>query len=88
MRAVGLSRRTLQVIARARHAARRLRAGAAVADVVCEAGYYDQPHLTRSLRRLIGHTPVDVARGGMFLDLWPAVRYKTRSDRGRYVPRS
>jgi hypothetical protein len=69
VRAVGLSRRTLQVIARARHAARRLRAGAAVADVVCEAGYYDQPHLTRSLRRLIGHTPVDVARGGMFLDL-------------------
>jgi methylphosphotriester-DNA--protein-cysteine methyltransferase len=46
-----------------------LRAGAAIADVVCDAGYYDQPHLTRSLRRLIGHTPVDVARGDMFLDL-------------------
>jgi hypothetical protein len=69
VRAVGLSRRTLQVIARARHAARRLRAGAAIADVFSEAGYYDQPHLTRSLRRLIGHTPVEVARGGMFLDL-------------------
>jgi hypothetical protein len=69
VRAVGLSRRTLQVIARARYAARRLRAGAAIADVVTDAGYYDQPQLTRSLRRLIGHTPVDVARGGMFLDL-------------------
>jgi hypothetical protein len=69
LRAVGLSRRTLQVIERARYAARRLRAGAAIADVVCDAGYYDQPDLTRSLRRLIGHTPVDVARGGMFLDL-------------------
>ena len=69
VRAVGLSRRTLQAIARARYAARRLRAGATIADVVSDAGYYDQPHLTRSLRRLIGHTPVDLARGGMFLDL-------------------
>ena len=68
-RAVGLSRRTLQVIERARYAARRLRAGAAIADVVSEAGYYDQPDLTRSLRRLIGHTPADLARGDMFLDL-------------------
>jgi hypothetical protein len=69
VRAVGLSRRTLQAIARARYAARRLRAGAAIADVVADAGYYDQPHLTRSLRRLIGHTPADLSRGGMFLDL-------------------
>lgn len=69
VRAVGLSRRTLQVIERARYAARRLRAGAAIADVVSAAGYYDQPDLTRSLRRLIGHTPGDLARGGMFLDL-------------------
>ncbi len=69
VRAVGLSRRTLQLIARARHAARLLRAGATIADVVCGAGYYDQPHLTRALRQLIGHTPAELARGGMFLDL-------------------
>jgi hypothetical protein len=69
VRAVGLSRRKLQVIERGRHAARLLRAGTAIADVVFGAGYYDQPHLTRSLRQLIGHTPAEVARGGVFLDL-------------------
>ena len=69
VRAVGLSRRKLQLIERARHAARLLRAGAAIAEVVSSAGYYDQPHLTRVLRQLIGHTPAELARGGMFLDL-------------------
>ena len=69
MRAVGLPRRKLQLIERTRHAARLLRAGAAIADVVCDAGYYDQPHLTRALRQLIGYTPAELARGGMFLDL-------------------
>jgi hypothetical protein len=68
-RAVGLSRRKLVLIERARHAARLLRAGAAIADVVSSAGYYDQPHLTRALRQLIGHTPGELARGELFLDL-------------------
>jgi hypothetical protein len=69
VRAVGLSRRKLQLIERARHSARLLRAGAPIADVVFSAGYYDQPHLTRVLRQLIGYTPAELARGGMFLDL-------------------
>ena len=69
VRAVGLSRRKLAVIERGRHAARLLSEGAAIADVVFAAGYHDQPHLTRSLRLLIGHTPAEVARGGVFLDL-------------------
>ena len=69
VRAIGLSRRTLQVIERARYAARLLRAGASISDVVSDSGYYDQPHLTRSLRRLVGHTPGEVARGGPFLAL-------------------
>lgn len=37
--------------------------------LVFGAGYDDQPHLTRVLRQLIGHTPAELARGGMFLDL-------------------
>ena len=69
VRAVGLSRRKLQLVERARHAARLLRAGATIADVVSTVGYYDQPHLTRVLRQLIGYTPGELARGGMFLDL-------------------
>lgn len=69
LRAVGVSRRTARVIGRARYAARRLRDGASIAQVVADAGYHDQPHLTRSLRAMIGHTPAEVARGGLFLDL-------------------
>jgi hypothetical protein len=68
VRAVGLSRRKLRMIDGG-HAARLLRAGKPIADVVVKAGYYDQPHLTRSLRELIGHTPVELARGAAFLDL-------------------
>jgi AraC-like DNA-binding protein len=69
VRAVGLSRRTLQLVERARHAADLLRSGKAIAEVVWETGYYDQPQLTRSLRRLIGHTPAEVARGQVVLGL-------------------
>lgn len=69
VRAIGLSRRTLQVIERARNAARLLRSGMSISDVVADSGYYDQPHLTRALRRLVGHTPAEVARGGPFLAL-------------------
>jgi transcriptional regulator GlxA family with amidase domain len=69
IRAVGLSRRNLQVIERARHAARLLRAGSSIPDAIHDVGYYDQPHLTRALRRLIGHTPAVLVRDGQFLDL-------------------
>jgi DNA-binding XRE family transcriptional regulator len=69
VRAVGLSRRTLQAIERARHAAQLLTAGTAIADVVHEAGYHDQPHLTRALRHLIGQTPAVLAGSTQFLAL-------------------
>jgi Helix-turn-helix domain len=67
VRAVGVSRRKLMAIERARRAARLLRAGASISDVVSDVGYYDQPHLTRALRRLIGYTPAELARGGQFM---------------------
>ena len=69
VRAVGLPRRKLQVIERARRAAGLLRAGVPIADVVRDAGYYDQPHLSRALRQLIGQTPAELARGAQFLAL-------------------
>jgi Transcriptional regulator containing an amidase domain and an AraC-type DNA-binding HTH domain len=31
-----------------------------ILDVVYEAGYYDQPHLTRSLKYFIGQTPAQI----------------------------
>ena len=69
LRAVGMSRRKAAVIERTRHAARLLRAGSGIADVLFETGFYDQSHLTRAVRQLIGHTPAELVRGGFFLDL-------------------
>ncbi|MFC7404968.1 AraC family transcriptional regulator [Georgenia alba] len=71
-RAVGISRRTHAAIERAHRAAHLLRRGTPLAAVVYDAGYYDQPHLTRALRRFVGHTPGEVAAGGLGLDLGPA----------------
>ena len=63
LRSTGLTREAFRQIERARQAAHLLRGGAGILDVVDEAGYFDQPHLTRALRRLIGPTPSDLARG-------------------------
>ena len=63
LRATGLTREGFRQIERARHAAHLLQGGASVLDVVDQAGYFDQPHLSRALRRLIGPTPSDLARG-------------------------
>jgi AraC-like DNA-binding protein len=35
--------------------------GVAPIDVALRAGYADQPHLTRSLRRFVGQTPAEIA---------------------------
>jgi methylphosphotriester-DNA--protein-cysteine methyltransferase len=58
-----LTHSALQQIERARQAAALLEQGLSILDVVCEAGYFDQPHLTRSLKRFIGQTPAQIACG-------------------------
>lgn len=60
----GLPPRTLAQIARAQQAAALLEQGVAIGDTVQQAGYADQPHLTRALRRFIGPTPAEIARLG------------------------
>jgi AraC-like DNA-binding protein len=57
----GLPHRAVRQIELARLAAVRLRDGAAPAEVTYELGYYDQAHLTRSLRRYLGSTPATLA---------------------------
>ena len=52
----------LRQIERARYATQLLKRGVAIADAVHEAGYFDQAHLTRSVKRLIGLTPAGIAR--------------------------
>ncbi len=64
LHATGLTQGHVRQVERARHAATLLRGGMPILDTVYEAGYYDQPHLTRSLRRWIGHTPAQIARSG------------------------
>jgi AraC-like DNA-binding protein len=62
LHATGMSHSALKQIDRARHATLLLREGLPPSDVAYEAGYFDQAHLTRSLRKLIGVTPGAVAR--------------------------
>jgi AraC-like DNA-binding protein len=60
LRSTGLSKRTIQQIERARYATTLLKEGVSILDTVYEAGYSDQPHLTRSLKRFIGYTPAEI----------------------------
>jgi hypothetical protein len=63
LRTTGLSYCRVRQIERARYATDLLKRGVCILDVVHEAGYFDQPHLTRSLKRLIGQTPAEIVRG-------------------------
>jgi hypothetical protein len=63
LRATGITYSTWRQIERARHATNLLRQGASILDTVYQAGYFDQPHLTRSLRQRIGQTPAEIIRG-------------------------
>lgn len=60
LQTTGLTHRTVRQIERARYATLLLRQGRAILDVVYEAGYYDQPHLTRALKHFIGLTPAQI----------------------------
>ena len=60
--ATGMTHRAHHQIARARHAANLLQRGVSIQDAVHEAGYFDQAHLTRSLKRFVGQTPAELLR--------------------------
>lgn len=64
VQATGITRSMARQIERARYATLLLMRGESIADVIYEAGYFDQPHLTRSLKRLIGQTPAELLRDG------------------------
>lgn len=58
----GMSQAHLRQIERAQRAAALLRHGVAILDVVAELGFYDQPHLTRSLKQLVGYAPAELSK--------------------------
>lgn len=64
LHATGLTPKALEQIERAKRAAALLEQGVALLDVVYQAGYADQPHMTRSLKHFIGHTPAQIAQMG------------------------
>ncbi|MGC0249337.1 helix-turn-helix domain-containing protein [Pseudactinotalea sp. Z1748] len=75
--ATGMTRGAVRQIGRVRTAAGMLTGGACVADVVARLAYYDEPHLARALRRLIGRTAQELRSGtGGAIALDPA-QYST-----------
>ena len=62
-RATGLRYKTVRQIERARHAKMLLEHGASIPDTVLSTGYFDQAHLTNSLKRFVGQTPAQILRG-------------------------
>ncbi|SDK75416.1 Helix-turn-helix domain-containing protein [Actinopolyspora mzabensis] len=54
--ATGLTRGGVRQIDRARQAAALLQEGSSAHDVIDRLGYFDQPHLTRSLKRYVGRS--------------------------------
>src|SRR5918997_1238148 len=62
LRATGLTHKTIQQIERARSAVLLLEQGTPISDTALELGYFDQAHLTNSLKRVIGKTPTQIAR--------------------------
>jgi len=75
LRATGLTPGLIRQIDRARQATALLQRGVSILDTANETGYFDQPHLTRALRRFVGHTPAEVLRMNGFADM--SLSYKT-----------
>jgi AraC-like DNA-binding protein len=61
LRATGLTQGAISRIRRAEAAVALLSGGVPASEAARRAGYADQPHLTRSLRRLVGQTPSRIA---------------------------
>lgn len=62
LRATGLTHRTIQQIERARSAVSLLERGTPISDTALQLGYFDQAHLTNSLKRFVGRTPARIAQ--------------------------
>ena len=62
LRATGLTRSRIFQMRQAQQAKALLQQGTPILDAVHEAGYFDQPHLTRALKQFIGYTPAQIAQ--------------------------
>jgi hypothetical protein len=62
LQATGLTHKTIQQIERARSAVSLLERGTPISDTAFELGYFDQAHLSNSLKRFMGSTPAQIAQ--------------------------
>ncbi|HLV97426.1 MAG TPA: helix-turn-helix domain-containing protein [Ktedonobacterales bacterium] len=60
LQTAGVTHSTARQIERARYATLLLQQGVSIPDTMYEAGYFDQPHLTRALKHFIGQTPAQI----------------------------
>src|SRR5262249_8986667 len=60
LRSTGISYATFRQVERARHDTQVLREGVSALDIVDRLRYFDQAHLTRSLKRFIGLSPTKI----------------------------
>lgn len=60
----GLTYKAIQQVERARKAVELLQSGTSILDAAYQTGYFDQAHLTNSLRRLYGQTPTQILQPG------------------------
>jgi methylphosphotriester-DNA--protein-cysteine methyltransferase len=63
LRATGVTYAAFRQIERARYTTNLLQEGVSIVDAVHLAGYFDQAHLTRLVKRLIGQTPAKIVQG-------------------------
>ena len=61
----GLTYKAIQQIERARHALALLQSGIPIPETAFRAGYFDQPHLTRSLKLFAGQTPAQIVESNL-----------------------
>jgi len=62
LRSTGLTQNHIRQFERAQRAAALLGQGVSILDTVYTTGYFDQPHLTRSLKQFVGYTPAQIVR--------------------------
>lgn len=62
LQTTGLTHKTVQQIKRAHKALALLQQGKSILDTVFETGYFDQSHLTNSLKHYLGQTPAQIAQ--------------------------
>jgi len=64
LHATGLPQCTIRQMQRAQQAAALLQQRIPILDAVHDLVYFDQPHLTRSLKQFVGYTPAQLLRLG------------------------